>query len=399
MDELILKPDRERSLQRAHPWVFSGAIAKINGNPLPGDTVLVLDHAGNFLATAAYSPASQIRARVWSRNQQEVIDRSFFERKIRAAFQLREDIGYLPLKENQFSAVRLIHAESDGLPGLVVDRYHNTLSAQFLSAGATFWKETIASILLEQTDCSGIYERSDADVLGMEGLPEINAPLIGEVNPRELIHEHAIAYQVDIASGHKTGFYLDQRDNRADLMMNASGREVLNCFCYTGGFSLAAMRGGASSVTSIDSSESALMLARENVVLNGFESIPQEWIEDNVFTRLRDFRDRRRSFDLIVLDPPKFASNAAQVQRAARAYKDINLLALKLLRPGGLLYSFSCSGGVNPELFQKIVAGADADAASEAVILRQLRQSADHPVSLAFPEGAYLKGLVVRKPD
>jgi len=233
----------------------------------------------------------------------------------------------------------------------------------------------------------------------MEGLPEINAPLIGEVNPRELIHEHAIAYQVDIASGHKTGFYLDQRDNRADLMINASGREVLNCFCYTGGFSLAAMRGGANSVTSIDSSESALMLARENVVLNGFESIPQEWIEDNVFTRLRDFRDRRRSFDLIVLDPPKFASNAAQVQRAARAYKDINLLALKLLRPGGLLYSFSCSGGVNPELFQKIVAGADADAASEAVILRQLRQSADHPVSLAFPEGAYLKGLVVRKPD
>jgi len=399
MDELILKPERERSLQRAHPWVFSGAIAKINGDPLPGATVRLLDHAGQFLAWAAYSPASQIRARVWSRDQQEVIDRSFFERKIQAAIRLRKDIGYLPFRETQYSAVRLIHAESDGLPGIVVDRYHDTLSAQFLSAGAAYWKETIARILLEQTGCAGIYERSDADVLALEGLPEINAPLLGAVKPRELIHEHAIAYQVDIAGGHKTGFYLDQRENRADLLANAAGREVLNCFCYTGGFSLAAMRGGAKSITSIDSSESALALARENVSLNGFDAVPQEWIEDNVFTRLRDFRDRRRSFDLIVLDPPKFASNAGQVQRAARSYKDINLLALKLLRPGGLLYSFSCSGGVNPDLFQKIVAGADADAGSNAVILRQLRQSADHPINLAFPEGAYLKGLVVRKPD
>lgn len=397
MNDLILKTDRERSILRGHPWIFSGAIAKMNGEPQLGCTVRVLDQQGNFLAWAAFSPSSQIRARVWSRDPNEEIGKHFFERTISAAIGIRESIGYLPFSEDQYSAARLIHGESDGIPGLIVDRYKNILVAQFLSAGTAYWKDTIADVLLEKTGCSGIYERSDSDVLAMEGLPEVNGPLSGDVQSLETIHEHSIAYQVDIACGHKTGFYLDQRDNRADLIRNTKDKEVLNCFCYTGGFSLAAMRGGAAAVTSIDSSNSALALARENVAINGFNSLPQEWIEDNVFTRLRDFRDRGRNFDLIVLDPPKFAANASQVQRAARAYKDINLLGLKLLRPGGLLYTFSCSGGVNAELFQKIVAGADIDAGAGSVILRQLRQSADHPVSLAFPEGAYLKGLVVRK--
>lgn len=399
MLEIRLKKDRERSLVRRHPWVFSGAIDSVSGEPSSGETVRVVDHKGNFVASAAYSPLSQIRSRVWSFNEKTTIDRAFFERRVEYALALRRDLGFLPLIPQHNTATRLIHGESDGLPGVIVDRYGDTLVAQFLSAGADRWKLTITELLLEKTDCAGVYERSDADVRAIEGLPEVNVPLLGSPESQTLIFENGLRYNVDIAGGHKTGFYLDQRDNRAELIKHSAGKDVLNCFCYTGGFSLAAFKGGANSVVSIDSSAAALEIAQQNTADNGFTNTPQEWIEDNVFTRLRDFRDRGRSFDLIVLDPPKFAATTSQVERASRAYKDINLLGLKMLRPGGLLYTFSCSGGVSAELFQKIVAGADADAGSNVAIVKHLRQSADHPVSLAFPEGAYLKGLVLRKPN
>lgn len=397
MPELILKPERERSLLRGHPWVFSGAIGSIKGTPAMGETVKVLDHKHQFLASAAYSPLSQIRARVWSFVENEAIDEKFFSTQIQKALDLRTSEGFLPFAPEQYTAARLIHGESDGLPGLIVDRYNDTLVAQFLSAGPDRWKNTIAKTLIELSGCAGVYERSDAEVRGLEQLPEINAPLLGTPNEQETIYEHGISYQVDIASGHKTGFYLDQRVNRAMVLKDAKGKEVLNCFCYTGGFSLAAMKGGALKVTSIDSSAPAVEIAKNNARQNGFEANEQEWIVDNVFTKLREFRDRGLSFDLIILDPPKFAANAGQVRKASRAYKDINLLGLKLLKPGGCLYTFSCSGGIDEDLFQKIVAGADLDARSDAVIVRRTHQSGDHPIKLSFPEGAYLKGLVLRK--
>lgn len=399
MTEIRLKKDREKSLTRHHPWIFSGAIEQISSGLISGETARVTDYKGAFLAFAAYSPMSQISARVWTFSETEEINRGFFERRIENAVKLREMLGFLPLTSEANTAVRLIHAESDGLPGVIVDRYNNTLVAQFLSAGAEYWKLTIAEILLERTGCLGVYERSDADVRGIEGLPELNSPLIGSPENETIIMEHGIRYIVDIAGGHKTGFYLDQRDNRAKLGKYCAGKEILNCFSYTGGFSLAALKGGAASVTSIDSSRPALEIAKENCILNSYDDNSQEWIEDNVFTRLRDFRDRGRFFDVIVLDPPKFAATSAQVERATRAYKDVNLLALKMLKPGGLLFTFSCSGGVSAELFQKIIAGADADAGANAAIVRYLHQSADHPVRLAFPEGSYLKGLVLRKPN
>jgi len=390
MPAITLKPGRDKSLLRRHPWVFSGAIAHVDGNPQPGQTVDVLDSKGVFLARAAYSPHSQIRARVWTFDPSETLDADFFRRRIQRAIQSRSTWHV----EHDTDSLRLIYAESDRIPGLIVDRYTDVLVAQFLTAGADYWKETIADILLEETGLTAIYERSDADVRALEGLEPQVGPLRGSSPESLTITEHNLQFIVNTSQGHKTGFYLDQRQNRQRVRQVAADRDVLDCFSYTGGFTVNALAGGARSVLSVDSSAEALALCRENVTVNNLPADRHQTLEGDVFQLLRKFRDEGRSFDLIVLDPPKFAPTAAQADKAARGYKDINLLAFKLLQPGGILATFSCSGGVDASLFQKIVASAALDAGVQAQIIAHLSQSSDHPVALEFPEGTYLKGLV-----
>ncbi|MBM3151491.1 MAG: methyltransferase domain-containing protein [Chloroflexi bacterium] len=398
MPSLTLKPGREKSILRRHPWIFSGAVAGVDGDPAPGATVDLLSSKGDFLARAAFSPSSQIRARAWTFDPAEPVEAGFFRRRIRTAIAARSPFLSGEGPGVRSDALRLIHAESDGLPGLIVDRYGEALVLQFLTAGSEFWKETLADLLLEETGLTTIYERSDADVRELEGFQPRCGLLRGHISPSPFaITENNLRFNVDIATGHKTGFYLDQRGNRQRVREFAAGRDVLDCFCYTGGFTVNALFGGAKSVLSVDSSAEALALCRENVALNDLPAENHTTLEGDVFHLLRKFRDGARSFDLVVLDPPKFAPTAAQVEKAARGYKDINLLAFKLLRPGGLLATFSCSGGVDAALFQKIVASAALDAGVEARILERLSQAPDHPVALSFPEGEYLKGLVCQK--
>jgi 23S rRNA (cytosine1962-C5)-methyltransferase len=387
---IVLKAGREKSLARRHPWIFSGAVERVEGAPGLGDTVALRSADGAFIAHAAYSPRSQIRARVWSWDEREAIDAAFFRTRIDAAVARRARIGG--------DAVRLVHGEADGLPGVVCDRYAGVAVLQLSSAGAERWRDELAGAVASASGCNAVYERSDLEVRELEGLAPRGGWLRGE--PRETsvaIAEHGIRYRVDVARGQKTGFYLDQRANRQLVYTLAADAGVLNAFCYTGGFSLNALAGGARSVLSVDSSAEALATARENLSLNGFDAARAEWLEADVFKALRDLRATARLFDVVVLDPPKFAPTAAHAERASRAYKDINLLGLKLLRPGGRLVTFSCSGGISPELFQKIVAGAAADAGVEAEIVSRLQADADHPVVLSFPEGEYLKGLLLRK--
>lgn len=387
----ILKPGREKSVLMQHPWIFSGAIQQVIGEPANGETVSVRSSDGQWLAWAACSLYSQIRGRIWSWNQAEGIDREFFRCRIQKALDLRSRL----IAAEETNTVRLIHGESDGLPGLVVDRYGQTLVVQILSSGIEAWRETLVSLLVELTGLQDVYERSDVDVRKLEGLPERVGVLNGnQPNDTLVIHENGLNFNVNVRSGQKTGFYIDQRRNRARVGALVRGRSVLNCFCYTGAFSLYALAGGASEVLSIDSSGDALEQAKRNMELNDFAAERASWLEGDVFQELRTLRDRAQKFDAIILDPPKFAPTAAQAERAARGYKDINLLAFKLLRPGGLLFTFSCSGGISDELFQKIVAGAALDAGVQARIVERLAQGSDHPVALNFPEGAYLKGLV-----
>jgi len=392
MADLVLKPGREKSLLRKHPWIFSGAVHHVDGGDIAsGETVNLLSFKGDFLARAAFSPHSQIRARVWTFDPEEKVDPDFFHKRVRAALRAR-DAWY---STHDTDALRLIHAESDGLPGLIVDRYNNVLVLQSLTAGSEYWKDTIANILPEETGLETIYERSDADVRVLEGLPLVAGPLRGASPQLPItIIESNLKFSVNIQSGHKTGFYLDQRANRQRVRELAKGREVLDCFCYTGGFTVNALAGGAKSVVAVDASAEALRLGRENLSLNGMQAESVEWCAGDVFQMLRKFRDEGRSFDMLILDPPKFAPTAAQAKKASRGYKDINLLGFKLLRPGGILVTFSCSGGIDAALFQKIVASAALDAGVEAQIVEHLAQGVDHPVALNFPEGAYLKGLI-----
>jgi 23S rRNA (cytosine1962-C5)-methyltransferase len=390
MSAVILKPGREKSLLRRHPWIFSGAIQQVEQEPVSGGTVDLRSSTRQFLARASYSPNSQIRARVWT-FEDESVDRDFFRRKIRSAIDTRQRLQL----QGRSNGYRLIYAESDGIPGLIVDRYGEILVLQSLTAGSEFWKEILADLLLEETGLSTIYERSDADVRELEGLETRVGILRGDLSSFVFpITEYDLKFNINLQSGHKTGSYLDQRENRLRVRELATDKDVLDCFCYTGGFTINALAGGAKSVIAVDSSEDALNLAKENIALNHLPLEKTTLVEGDVFLLLRKFRDENRSFDMIVLDPPKFAPTAAQAERAARGYKDINLLAFKLLRPGGTLVTFSCSGGVDAGLFQKIIAGAALDASVEAQILEHLSQGADHPVSLHFPEGAYLKGLI-----
>ena len=386
MNKLVLTPGREKSLKRHHPWVFSGAVEKVTGQPEAGDTIEIRSSDGEFLAIAAYNAQSKIVARVWDWQQRD-IDAVFFQERIACAVALRA--GLLP----KCDAVRLVHAESDGLPGVVIDRYGDVVVVQLSSAGAMRWRDEIAAAVEAVVKPRTIFERSDADVLALEGMqPSIG--LLRGVPPRAglMIEEAGVKFEIDVSHGHKTGFYLDQRANRLRVREVAAKRAVLDCFAYTGGFTVNALTGGAATVTAVDSSGPALELLKRNVALN--TAIEAECIEGDVFQELRRMRDQARSFDLIVLDPPKFAPTAAHAEKASRAYKDINLLAFKLLRAGGLLFTFSCSGGVSRDLFQKIVAGAAADARIDARIVGHLSAGADHPIALSFPEGEYLKGLV-----
>ena len=393
-----LKPGREKSLLRRHPWIYSGAVAGVQGDPDAGDTVLVHAADGRFLGWAAYSPNSQIRARVWSFDEKDTIDGAFFRNRIGAAIRTRSTLGFQSWDSGKsLSAVRLVYGESDGLPGFILDRYDDTLVLQVLSAGAERWRELFAELAIELTGATCVFERSDAEVRQLENLPMRIATLRGD-DPLERIAivENGLQFWVDVRRGHKTGFYLDQRANRLRVRELAREREVLDCFCYTGGITVNALAGGAKSVLAVDASAEALALHRENIAVNNLPLERVDFLEGDVFQLLRKFRDSRQLFDMIVLDPPKFAPTAALAERAARGYKDINLLAFKLLREDGILVTFSCSGGVSAELFQSIVAGAALDAGVNAQILEYLHQDADHPVALSFPEGAYLKGFAIR---
>jgi len=389
-----LKKGREKSVNKKHPWVFSGAIANMDGEIPLGETVAVLSHENEFLAWGAYSPSSRIRIRLWSWNENELITEEFLMDRIRKSFQERYDLG-IGKKTN---ALRMVHAESDGLPGLIVDRYKDMLVVQFLSAGVEYWRSTIVNILRETPGIAGVYERSDAEVRRLEGL-ELRTGILSGVVPNGLIEidEQDVKFLVDFRHGHKTGFYIDQRENRKKVQEFVKGKHVLDCFSYTGGFLINSLEGGADTVVSVEASGNSIELAKQNLALNEFQEEKVHWIQGDVFNELRKFRDKGQNFDLIILDPPKFAPTKSQAQRAARGYKDINLLALKLLSPGGILFTFSCSGGINQELFQKIVAGAALDANVNTQIIGHLEQSADHPIALNFPEGSYLKGLIIRK--
>jgi 23S rRNA (cytosine1962-C5)-methyltransferase len=392
LSEIHLKPGRERSVLKRHPWIFSGAVAEVRGDPQPGDSVEVHAHDGAWLARASYSPHSRIRARIWTWQAEQALDEKLIALRLDEAIAAR---AYLAA-EKDLDAYREAHAESDRLPGMIVDRYGPFRVVQFLAASAEGWREHIVSRLAARGDCEGIYERSDVDARTLEGMQPRQGVLWGREPPGSLeIVEHGMRYHVDIAGGHKTGFYLDQRENRRIFRQRVSGGEVLDAFSYSGGFALGALAGGAR-VLAIESSASAIDLAQRNAALNALPADGCEWVQGDVFQELRRLRDQGRSFDAAVLDPPRFAPTAAQAQKAARGYKDVNLLAFKLLRPGGQLFTFSCSGGISPDLFQKIVAGAALDAGVDASIIDWLDQPPDHPVALNFPEGRYLKGLVCR---
>ncbi len=394
MAQLILEKGKERSVLRRHPWIFSTSVKELEGRARAGDTVDVIDHRGRPLGKAAWSPESQIRARMWTFDAEESIDDAFFKRRIAAAVARRQTLPALKAQQG----LRLIHAESDGLPGLIADQYGDTVVVQLTSAGSDKWRKAIVGALVKATGCARVFDRSDSDVRKLEGLAPVTGWLQGEAPAGDiLIEENGVAMKVDIVGGHKTGFYLDQRDNRWLLGQLAAGKRVLNCFCYTGGFSLQALAGGATEVISVDSSQPALDTASANLALNPkLDASRAQWVCANVFDELRRLKEAGEIFDLIVLDPPKFAPSARHAEQASRAYKDIAINGFKLLAPGGLLMTYSCSGGIGLELFQQITATAALDAGRDARIVQRLQGAADHPVSLAFPEGEYLKGLLVQ---
>lgn len=393
--EIVLHKGREKSLLRGHPWIFDGAVNTVTSTLTSGETADVIAADGTWLCRAAYSPASKLRARAWTFKRDERVDQDFFDRRIAAALRYRETPGVL----GQSDACRLVHGEADGMPGCVIDRYGEYLVCQFLCAGTEYCRSMIVNALQQIPGIVGIYERSDTEARKRDGLEERCGVISGKEPPALLpIHENGITYLVDIKNGHKTGFYLDQRVNRASMPFCANGAEVLNCFCYTGGFGLRAAKEGASHVTQLDISAPALEHAKQNAEANGFSDDIFTYTRADVFEQLRKYRDMGRQFDTVILDPPKFADTPRQLEHASRGYKDINLLGIKLTRPGGTLMTFSCSGAMTPELFSKIVGDAARDAGREAIVIKTMAQAPDHPVTLNFPEGRYLTGLQLYLP-
>jgi 23S rRNA (cytosine1962-C5)-methyltransferase len=388
-NKVTLKANRDKPLRQKHPWVFSGAIDRVEAGAVDGDIVDVVTSQGEFLARGYLNRQSQITVRVLTWNEQEAIDDGFWARRLGLA------ISWRVMGDHE--ARRLVNAESDGLPGLVVDRYGEWICVQALTLGIDKFKPVIVQQLQAFLRPAGIYERSDVDVRRKEGLPQASGVLLGAEPPdRVEIDENGYRYLVDVKHGHKTGFYLDQRENRKKIQPYVDQAAVLNLFSFSGGFAVSALKAGAKSVINVDSSAEALALAQENLRLNGLLVPATDFVEADVFAYLRQLRAEQRSFDVIIADPPKLAQSQSQLERAARAYKDLNLIALQLLKPGGYLITFSCSGLVTPDLFQKIVFGAAVDAQRDAQIVERLSQAGDHPVLLSFPEGEYLKGLVCR---
>lgn len=396
---VTIAKNREKPVRNRHPWVFSGAIERIRG-ARDGDMVTVVDSDGKFLGAGYFNAKSQIQVRLltWV---EEPIDEAWWRARIRQAMALRHE--HFPLT-GEPKGFRLINAENDFLPGLVVDAYGEYLVLQAQTLFIDQIKRDLAEILLEETQARGIYERSDIDARGREGLKNATGMLAGEPLPETIeIVEDGRRFLVNVATGQKTGFYLDQRSNRSllrDLLEARSGppARVLNLFAYTGGFGIAAQQaqGKVATVVNVDSSAEALQQAEANSQLNGFDPASAQYVEADCFAYLREAWQQQEQFDIIVCDPPKFASSAQQVDKAARGYKDLNLYAFRLLRAGGLLLTFSCSGAISRDLFQKIVFGALADSGRDGQILAHLSAGPDHPVALTFPEGEYLKGLLVR---
>jgi 23S rRNA (cytosine1962-C5)-methyltransferase len=390
--KIWLKAGREKSLRRRHPWLFSGAIDHVDGEPPVGATVDIVASSGELLGRGAYSPASQIRARVWTFDANETIDAAFLRRRLMRAIDSRRRLDLLGAE----AACRLVFSESDGLPGLIVDRYGEYLACQFLSAGAEAWRETLVALLTELCAPRGIYERSEGGARHKEGLSSRRGPVAGEMPPPDLsIVSSGVRHVVDIVNGQKTGAYLDQQQNRRRVAQHARDADVLDAFSYTGGFAISCLRGGAKRATLVDSSAEALGLAERETGANGVGERCR-YLVGNVFDELRVMRDGGTRFDLVVLDPPKFVHSAEQIAAGSRGYKDINMLGLALVRPGGVLATFSCSGHVDALLFQKIVAGAAVDAGRTAQIMERLSQPPDHPIATEFPEADYLKGLILR---
>ncbi len=398
---IVIREERQKAVLRRHPWIFSGAVKTVTGDPADGDLVTVRAERGEFLARGYWNSRSSICVRLLSWDEDQPIDEEFWRERLRRAIAARQPLNRVA--QGTPAAYRLVNAENDGLPGLVVDRYGEWLVIQALTLGIEVRKEMLAGLLEQLMEPAGIYERSDVDVRAKEGLAA-SAGLLGGSPPPEHIEidENGRRFLVDVRTGHKTGFYLDQRENREIIGdwfrwdEQAAEREVLNAFAYTGGFAVYALGGLARRVVNVDTSAEALKLARRNIALNGYALDDDDFVEGDVFSVLRYWRDQERHFDMIILDPPKFAHSARQVENAARGYKDINLLAFQLLRQGGVLATFSCSGAISSDLFQKIVFAAAVDARCDAQIVRWLAQASDHPVALTFPEGAYLKGLLCR---
>ena len=387
---VILQEGREKSLKRHHPWVFDGAVATVKGRCRSGDTVDVVAADGSWLGRGAYSPSSQIRVRIWTFNQQEVIDNAFFLRRIEQAWQLRQRL----MQQANTNACRLIAAESDGLPGVTIDLYNNLAVLQLLSAGADKHRSKIVWALQKLLPDVAIFERSDVDVRSKEGLEPLIQPLHGDIPDEVEIVEHGVKILVNPHTGHKTGFYLDQRENRLAASRYADQASVLNCFSYTGTFACYALNGGASHVTNVDVSQPALDMASRHIELNGFAPERCSQVKGDVFEVLRNYHSQQQQFDMVILDPPKFVDSKASLKRACRGYKDINMYGIHAVKPGGILLTFSCSGLMEQSLFQKIVADAALDAGRRVQIVEHLSQAPDHPVGLNYPEGYYLKGLV-----
>ncbi|MBE4600884.1 class I SAM-dependent methyltransferase [Vibrio navarrensis] len=391
---IYLAKGREKSVIRRHPWIFSRGIDKVEGNPQLGETVDVLAHDGKWLAKAAYSPESQIRARVWSFEKQD-INKAFFVKRLQDAQLLRQEV----IERDGLTGYRLIAAESDGMPGVTIDRYQNFFVCQLLSAGAEHQKQNIVDALVEVFPDCNVYERSDVAVRKKEGLKETTGVLHGEIPPKSVvIEENGVKISVDIVGGHKTGFYLDQRDSRQQAMKYVKDKEVLNCFSYTGGFGLYALKGGAKRVINADVSQPALDTAKFNAELNEFDISKKHavFLNADVFKLLREYRDQGTQFDVVIMDPPKFAESKAQLNGACRGYKDINMLAMQILKPGGTLLTYSCSGLMDQVLFQKIIADAAVDAGRSVKFVERFEQAADHPTDTAYPEGFYLKGFACK---
>lgn len=393
MIDVILKKGKEKAAYQRHPWIFSGALDRIKGSPANGEIVAVRAADKEFLAYGYYNAQSRVAIRLIEWNEEAVVDKAWYQQKLKAAIASRKHL----LADGETNTCRLVFSEADFLPGLIVDQYANFLSLQILSAGIENVKEDIIAILREELQPAGIFDKSDATARKHEQLDESQGLLWGDMPPEFIeVKENGVLYHINIAEGQKSGFYCDQRDNRRILADYAAGKSVLDCFSYSGGFSLNALKQGAAEVISVDSSALALETLRNNVALNGLDTARHTAIQSDVNKQLRIYKEEGRKFDIIVLDPPKYAPSRSALDRAARAYKDLNRLGMLLLESGGLLATFSCSGAVDIETFKQIIAWAALDAGKEVQIVKQFSQPEDHPVRISFSEGEYLKGLLLR---